>query len=193
MISRLTGILIEKHPPYILIDINGIAYEAEVSMQTYYTLPEIGQNIQLYTQQIIREDAHLLFAFANKEERQMFRQLIKVSGIGAKTALGVLSTMTSEELVQAITQENIKQLSAAPGIGKKTAERMILELRDKLSPIAKSHSVSLNTQIDTHQDIIDTLLALGYSEREAKQAIQNIPMNTDISEGVRSALKNITK
>ena len=133
MISRLTGKLIEKQPPQIVIDVNGVAYEADVSMQTFYNLPHLNETVQLYTQLVVREDAHLLFGFGTAAERATFRQLVKVSGIGAKTALGILSAMTADELAQAVAQEDVKRLSSAPGIGKKTAERMILELRGKLS------------------------------------------------------------
>ncbi|HEZ3819501.1 TPA: Holliday junction branch migration protein RuvA, partial [Neisseria meningitidis] len=132
MISRLTGKLVEKNPPQIVIDVNGVGYEADVSMQTFYNLPPVGESVQLFTQLIIREDAHLLFGFATAEERKTFRQLIKVGGIGAKTALGILSAMTADELARAVAEEDVKRLSSAPGIGKKTAERMVLELRGKL-------------------------------------------------------------
>ncbi|MDU1347388.1 MAG: Holliday junction branch migration protein RuvA, partial [Eikenella corrodens] len=133
MISKLTGKLIEAIPPQVVIDINGVAYEADVSMQTFYTLPPVGETVSLYTQLIVREDAHLLFGFGSHSERNTFRQLIKVSGIGAKTALGILSAMNADELAAAIAAEDIKRLSSAPGIGKKTAERMVLELRGKLT------------------------------------------------------------
>ena len=126
MISKLTGKLIEAIPPQVVIDINGVAYEADVSMQTFYTLPPVGETVSLYTQLIVREDAHLLFGFGSHSERNTFRQLIKVSGIGAKTALGILSAMSTDELAAAIAAEDIKRLSSAPGIGKKTAERMVL-------------------------------------------------------------------
>ena len=132
MISRLTGRLIEKNPPQIVIDVNGVGYEADVSMQTFYNLPALGETVQLYTQLVVREDAHLLFGFATADERATFRQLVKVSGIGAKTALGILSAMSADELARAVADEDIKRLSSAPGIGKKTAERMVLELRGKL-------------------------------------------------------------
>jgi len=133
MISRLSGTLLEKQPPQIVIDVHGVGYEVDVSMQTFYNLPAIGSAVQLYTQLIVREDAHLLFGFAERDERAAFRQLLKVSGIGAKTALGILSAMSVAELAQAVAQEDVKRLSSAPGIGKKTAERMVLELRGKLA------------------------------------------------------------
>ncbi|MBJ1812472.1 Holliday junction branch migration protein RuvA [Neisseria meningitidis] len=194
MISRLTGKLVEKNPPQIVIDVNGVGYEADVSMQTFYNLPPVGESVQLFTQLIIREDAHLLFGFATAEERKTFRQLIKVGGIGAKTALGILSAMTADELARAVAEEDVKHLSSAPGIGKKTAERMVLELRGKLV----AHTVTdglfaAAPAADETEDIVSTLLALGYSEREAKAAVKGVPEGTDVGEGVRLALKNLLK
>lgn len=194
MITQLSGKLIEKHPPQAVIDVNGIGYEIEVSMQTFYQLPNIGEPLRLFTQLIIREDAHLLFGFADKSERATFRQLLKVSGIGAKTALGILSAMSADELAQAVAQEDVKRLSSAPGIGKKTAERMILELRGKLTH-SGNNDLSLFAPANAPQasdDIVSTLLALGYNEREARAAIKGID-TSDISEGVRLALKNLMK
>ncbi|ENX9083277.1 Holliday junction branch migration protein RuvA [Neisseria gonorrhoeae] len=194
MISRLTGKLVEKNPPQIVIDVNGVGYEADVSMQTFYNLPPVGESVQLFTQLIIREDAHLLFGFATAEERKTFRQLIKVGGIGAKTALGILSAMTADELARAVAEEDVKRLSSAPGIGKKTAERMVLELRGKLV----AHTVTdglfaASPAADETEDIVSTLLALGYNEREAKAAVKGVPKRTDVGEGVRLALKNLLK
>ena len=194
MISRLTGKLVEKTPPQIVIDVNGVGYEADVSMQTFYNLPPLGETVQVFTQLVVREDAHLLFGFATTEERKTFRQLIKVSGIGAKTALGILSAMTADELAQAVAEEDVKRLSSAPGIGKKTAERMVLELRGKLI----THTVTdglfaAPSENDETNDIVSTLLALGYNEREAKAAVKGIPKGTDVGEGVRLALKNLLK
>ena len=180
MISRLTGKLIEKTPPQIVIDVNGVGYEADVSMQTFYNLPPLGETVQVFTQLVVREDAHLLFGFATAEERKTFRQLIKVSGIGAKTALGILSAMTADELAQAVAEEDVK--------------RMVLELRGKLI----THTVTdglfaAPSENDETNDIVSTLLALGYSEREAKAAVKGIPKGTDVGEGVRLALKNLLK
>lgn len=194
MISRLTGKLVEKNPPQIVIDINGVGYEADVSMQTFYNLPPLGETVQVFTQLVVREDAHLLFGFATAEERKTFRQLIKVGGIGAKTALGILSAMTADELARAVAEEDVKRLSSAPGIGKKTAERMVLELRGKLV----AHTVTdglfaAAPAADETEDIVSTLLALGYSEREAKAAVKGVPKGTDVGEGVRLALKNLLK
>ena len=193
MITHLTGKLAEKHPPQITIDVNGVGYELEVSMQTFYHLPNLGDSLHIHTQLIVREDAHLLFGFANKAERATFRQLVKVSGIGAKTALGILSALNADELALAIAQEDIKRLSAAPGIGKKTAERMILELRGKLAPAESAVGLFAPVAADASEDIISTLLALGYNEREARAAVKGIAADVDVSEGVRLALKNLMK
>ncbi|MDO4640250.1 MAG: Holliday junction branch migration protein RuvA [Neisseria sp.] len=192
MIGRLTGRLIEKLPPQVVIDVNGVGYEVDVSMQTFYMLPALNETVQLYTQLVVREDAHLLFGFATTEERATFRQLVKVSGIGAKTALGILSAMSAGELAQAVAEEDVKRLSSAPGIGKKTAERMILELRGKLVAGDSSGSPS-PAPADETDDIVNTLLALGYNEREAKASVKGIPAGTDVSEGVRLALKNLLR
>ncbi|WP_165090511.1 Holliday junction branch migration protein RuvA [Neisseria yangbaofengii] len=194
MISRLTGKLIDKQPPQIVIDVNGVGYEVDVSMQTFYNLPALNETVQLYTQLAVREDAHLLFGFATAAERATFRQLVKVSGIGAKTALGILSAMNADELAQAVAEEDVKRLSSAPGIGKKTAERMVLELRGKLVSEHISDGLFAPTQsADETDDIVSTLLALGYNEREAKAAVKGIPKGTDVGEGVRLALKNLLK
>ena len=193
MITHLTGKLTEKHPPQITIYVNGIGYELEVSMQTFYQLPNIGESIHIHTQLIVREDAHLLFGFAGKAERATFRQLVKVSGIGAKTALGILSALSADELAAAIAQEDIKRLSAAPGIGKKTAERMVLELRGKLIASGIAQAQLAAQAGDSSEDIVSTLLALGYNEKEARAAAKGIPADTEVGEGVRLALKNLLK
>jgi len=196
MISQLTGSIIDKQPPLIVIDVSGIGYEVFVSMQTFYGLPATGEKVRIYTQMVVREDAHLLFGFGNTIERETFRLLIKVSGIGAKTALGILSVLSSDDLARAIADEDIKVLSSVPGIGKKTAERLALELRGKLSisgavPMATDGLFA--AEPDASDDILSTLLALGYNEREAKAACKGLPAGCDVSEGVRLALKNMLK
>ncbi len=196
MISQLTGSIIDKQPPLIVIDVNGVGYEVFVSMQTFYGLPATGEKVRIYTQMVVREDAHLLFGFGNTAERETFRLLIKVSGIGAKTALGILSVLSSDDLARAIADEDIKVLSSVPGIGKKTAERLALELRGKLSiagavPMATDGLFAAKP--DASDDILSTLLALGYNEREAKAACKGLPAGCDVSEGVRLALKNMLK
>ena len=196
MISQLTGSIIDKQPPLIVIDVNGVGYEVFVSMQTFYGLPATGEKVRVYTQMVVREDAHLLFGFGNTTERETFRLLIKVSGIGAKTALGILSVLSSDDLARAIADEDIKVLSSVPGIGKKTAERLALELRGKLSI---SGSVPMATdglfaaEPDASDDILSTLLALGYNEREAKAACKGLPAGCDVSEGVKKKKKNMLK
>ena len=196
MISQLTGSIIDKQPPLIVIDVNGVGYEVFVSMQTFYGLPATGEKVRVYTQMVVREDAHLLFGFGNTTERETFRLLIKVSGIGAKTALGILSVLSSDDLARAIADEDIKVLSSVPGIGKKTAERLALELRGKLS-VAGTVPMAIDglfaAEPDASDDILSTLLALGYNEREAKAACKGLPAGCDVSEGVRLALKNMLK
>ena len=193
MIGRLNGKLVEKQPPQIVIDVGGVGYEVDVSMQTFYTLPPLGEPVQLFTQLVVREDAHLLFGFGSAQERATFRQLVKVSGIGAKTALGILSAMSAGELAQAVAQEDVGRLSSAPGIGKKTAERMVLELRGKLTSAADGGLLVPAPAADETDDIVSTLLALGYNEREARTAVKNLPAGTEVGEGVRLALKNLLK
>lgn len=194
MIGCLNGKLIEKNPPQIVVDVHGVGYEVDVSMQTFYSLPALQENVLLFTQLVVREDAHLLFGFATREERATFRQLVKVSGIGAKTALGILSAMSVEDLADAVANEDVKRLSAAPGIGKKTAERMVLELRGKLVA-SGSHEGLFATAVPASEtdDVVSTLLALGYSEREARVAVKGLPAGVDVGEGVRLALKNLLK
>lgn len=194
MIGRIYGKLLEKQPPQIVVDTGGVGYEIDVPMQTFYALPPVGETVLLYTHLQVREDAHLLYGFASGEERATFRQLLKVGGIGAKTALGILSAMTADELAQAVAQEDVKRLSSAPGIGKKTAERMVLELRGKLSPLSSAPAgMLLPAQGDNREDMVSTLLALGYSEREARSAVKNIAADTEVGEGVRLALKNLSQ
>lgn len=192
MISRLSGVLLEKQAPQIVIDVGGVGYELDVSLHTFYALPALNERVSLLTQLIVREDAHLLFGFGSRAERDTFRLLLKVSGIGAKTAMGILSALTSEELAVAVAAEDIKRLSAAPGIGKKTAERMVLELRGKLTVTAQSGAPAAVVAA-AGDDIVHTLLALGYSEREAQQALKALPPDVDVEAGVRLALKNMLK
>lgn len=193
MIGQLTGVLLEKQPPQAVLDVHGVGYEVEVSMHTFYQLPPVGGALRLYTQLIVREDAHLLFGFADKTERATFRQLLKVSGIGAKTALGILSAMSADELAQAIAHEDVARLSSAPGIGKKTAERMVLELRGKLGNHTSDSAVLAQPQTaNGSEDVVSTLIALGYNEREARAAMKGIEF-AEVGEGVRLALKNLLK
>ena len=185
MIGRITGILIEKNPPTICVDVNGLGYEIDVPMSTMYELPELGATLTLHTHLSIREDAHVLYGFAKASERQAFKTLIKVSGIGPKTALGILSGLSVDDLASAIQAQDIALLTRAPGIGKKTAERMILELRDKFT--TSPNNISAPTS--DRSDILNALLALGYNNTEVNKAIKKVPTDVSVSEGIRQALQ----
>ena len=190
MIGRIKGILIEKIPPFILLDCQGVGYEIEVPMTTFFDLPDEGSEITLLTHLVVREDAHLLFGFATTSERQMFRQLIKVNGIGAKVALSILSSIESNELTNAIKTDDTDMLIKIPGIGKKTAERLVLELKDRLKDIEVSQtSKNAITNID---DIENALISLGYSASQASIAIKALPDNISVNDGIRQALKSFS-
>lgn len=191
MIAHLSGKLFFKEPPFIIININGIGYEVEVSMQTYYHLPNIGEAVELWIQAHYREDNQLLFGFWDKDEKIVFNQLVKVNGIGMKTALAILSVLSLDDLVMAIEHKNIALLSSVPGIGKKTAERLALELKDKLKS-AKIDNTDASIEHYT-DDIIQTLMALGYNQKEAYSAAKNLPPNLDIGESVKLALQKLSK
>lgn len=192
MIGRLTGVLVEKHPPQVLLDVQGIGYEIDVPMSTYYELPANGIEITLYTHLSIREDMHLLFGFATEPERQVFRQLIKVSGIGARTALALLSGLSVQDLYQAVGTQDSARLIKIPGIGKKTAERLLLELRDKLS--SKMPGIeTIPSSSRNGSDMLNALLSLGYNDREANWAINQIPPEATLSDGIRRALQLLSK
>jgi Holliday junction DNA helicase RuvA len=191
MIGRLSGTLLEKNPPQLLVDCNGVGYEVDVPMSTFYNLPAMGEKVVLLTHLAVREDAHLLFGFGTAEERNVFRQLIKISGIGARTALSILSGMSVADLSQAITLQESGRLTKIPGIGKKTAERLLLELKGKLgADIGAAGGVAHN---DATADILNALLALGYSEKEAAQALKQVPAGTGVSDGIKLALKALSK
>jgi Holliday junction DNA helicase RuvA len=191
MIGRLSGILLEKNPPQLLLDCHGVGYEVDVPMSTYYNLPQLGEKVTLFTHQAIREDAHLLFGFGSADERAVFRQLIKISGVGARTALAILSGMTIADLAQAVTLQEAGRLVKVPGIGKKTAERLLLELKGKLG--ADMGAVGGAVRDDAQSDILNALLALGYSDKEALAAIKNMPAGSSVSDGIKFALKALSK
>ena len=191
MIGRLSGILLEKNPPQLLVDCGGVGYEVDVSMSTYYNLPGLGEKVVLFTHQAIREDAHLLFGFGNAEERAVFRMLIKITGVGARTALSILSGMTIGDLAQAVTLQESGRLIKVPGIGKKTAERLLLELKGKLG--ADLGSGGAAAVPDAKSDILNALMALGYSDKEALMAIKNMPTASTVSDGIKYALKALSK
>ncbi|MCD2518230.1 Holliday junction branch migration protein RuvA [Massilia sp. G4R7] len=191
MIGRLSGILLEKAPPHVLVDCNGVGYEVDVPMSTFYNLPHTGEKVVLFTHLIVREDAHLLFGFGSASERALFRQLIKITGIGARMALAILSGMTVADLSQAVTLQEAGRLVKIPGIGKKTAERLLLELKGKLG--ADIGVVGGAVRDDAQADVLNALLALGYSDKEALIAIKNMPVGSSVSDGIKFALKALSK
>ncbi len=195
MIGRLTGILVEKNPPQILLDVQGVGYEIDVPMSTFYNLPAIGEKVALHTQLIVREDAHQLYGFTSHDERSAFRQLLKISGVGPKLALTILSGMSVAELSHVVAAQEVGRLTKIPGIGKKTAERLLLELRDKLPGATAAALLSSGTESGPAicKDVLDALLALGYNEREASWAVKQLPVNLDVSDSIRQALKFLSK
>jgi holliday junction DNA helicase RuvA len=191
MIGRIAGVLLEKNPPHLLVDCNGVGYEVDVPMSTFYNLPSTGERVVLLTQMIVREDAHLLYGFGTAEERSTFRELLKISGIGARMALAVLSGMSVHELSQTVTLQDAARLTRVPGIGKKTAERLLLELKGKFGADL-GHSATGGTS-DAQTDILQALVALGYSDKEAQAALKSLPKDVGVSEGIKQALKALTK
>lgn len=191
MIARLNGRLLEKSPPLIVVDCNGVGYEVEVPMSTFYNLPELGQPVQLLTHMVVREDAQLLYGFGSEQEKNTFKQLLKVNGIGAKSALSILSGVSVNDLMLAVSQQEVAMLTRVPGIGKKTAERLLLELKGKFvvtgstsaQPVAKAAT----------DDILNALVALGYHEREATATIKLLEPGVGVSDGIRQALKYLSK
>ncbi len=192
MIGRLSGVLLEKNPPQVLVDVQGVAYEVDVPMSTFYNLPATGERVALFTHLVVREDAHLLFGFGSENERRAFRQLLKISGVGARTALSVLSGLSVAELAQAVTMQDAGRLTKIPGIGKKTAERLLLELKDKLGADLTA-SIGVNRPAAVSSDVLNALLALGYSEREAVGAVKQLPQGVAVSDGIRQSLKLLAK
>jgi len=191
MIGKLIGTLIEKQPPQVLVDCHGVGYEVDVPMSTFYNLPAVGAPVSLLTHFVVREDAQLLYGFGTASERNTFRQLIRISGVGPRTALGVLSGMSVEELARAVTEQSPGRLVKVPGIGKKTAERLLLELKGKLgadlgTPVAGAVG-------DAHHDIQQALMALGYNDREAALALKALPADIGVSEGIKQALKALAR
>jgi Holliday junction DNA helicase RuvA len=192
MIGRIQGVLLEKNPPQLLVDCAGVGYEVEVPMSTFYGLPATGQRITLLTHLVVREDAHLLYGFGSESERRAFRQLLKISGVGARTALAVLSGMSVAELAEAVTLQETGRLTRVPGIGKKTAERLLLELKDKLGAELTA-PVAVNRAAPTAADVLHALLALGYSEKEAAGVVRQLPDGLSVADGIRQALKLLSK
>jgi len=194
MIGRISGILLEKKPPQILVEAGGIGYEIDVPMSTFFDLPACGEKVVLHTHFAVREDGHFLYGFATHEERAVFRQLIKISGIGARTALGVLSGLPVSELAQAVALQETGRLVKIPGIGKKTAERLLLELRGKFDALPGMAQPRPGAPAPNNRgDILNALLALGYSEREALAAMKGLDDDIAVSEGIRLALRQLAK
>lgn len=191
MIGRLSGILLEKNPPQLLIDCGGIGYETNVPMSTFYNLPGLGEKVALLTHLVVREDAHILYGFGTAEERDVFKQLIKISGVGPRTALSILSGMSVSDLIHAVTVQEAGRLTKVPGIGKKTAERLLLELKGKLG--ADLGALGGSVQSDASADVLNALLALGYSDKEAVLALKQVPAGTGVSDGIKLALKALSK
>ena len=190
MIGRIAGRLVAKHPPQIVVDVHGVGYELDVPMSTLFQLPSTGSDVALLTHLIVREDAHQLFGFATDGERNLFRQLLKISGVGARTALAVLSGMSVADVKQAVSEQDSARLVKVPGIGKKTAERLLLELKDKLDVAivaVQSDSSSAGS------DVINALLALGYSDKEAQFAVKNLDASLSVTEAIRQALKVLSR
>ena len=191
MIGRLVGTLAEKAPPQVLIDVNGVGYEVDVPMSSFFNLPGLGERVTLLTHFVVREDAQLLYGFLTHEERATFRQLIRISGIGPRTALSILSGLSVAELSQAVTQQQAGRLVKVPGIGKKTAERLLLELKGKLGPDMAAPGAAVAS--DAQADIVQALMALGYNEKEAAAALKALPQDIGVADGIKQALKALSK
>jgi holliday junction DNA helicase RuvA len=192
VIGRISGLLLEKHPPLVLVDVQGVGYEIDVPMSTFYQLPGVGERVALHIHLMVREDAHLLFGFITDAERALFRQLTKISGIGARTSLAILSGLSVSDLHRAVLSQDSIRLTKIPGIGKKTAERLLLELRDKIDPIL-AHPETGTTIPDADKDILNALLSLGYNDREASWAIKQLPEGVTVSDGIMQSLKFLSK
>jgi Holliday junction DNA helicase RuvA len=190
MIGKVTGKLIERHPPQVIVDVHGIGYEIDVPMSTFYQLPATGNDVTLYTHLVVREDAHLLYGFASEQERYVFRQLLRISGVGARTALSVLSGLSVSDLYEAVSAQDGARFIKVPGIGKKTAERLLLELKDKLDVTVIKTAVAGGGYTG---DILNALLALGYNDKEAAWGVRQLPGGIAVAEGIRQALKLLSK
>jgi holliday junction DNA helicase RuvA len=191
MIGKLTGTLAAKNPPEVLVDCGGVGYEVLVPMSTFYNLPALGERVALLTHLIVREDAHLLYGFATNDERAGFKQLVKISGVGPRTALSILSGMSVADIAQAVAKQDAARLTKIPGIGKKTAERLLLELKGKLGEALTDGGVSVAN--DSQSDILQALVALGYSDRDAGLALKALPADVGVGEGIKLALKALAK
>jgi holliday junction DNA helicase RuvA len=185
MIGRITGTVIEKRPPMIAVEVHGLAYELDVPMSTFYQLPATGSAVTLFTHMVVREDAHLLYGFGTEEERRVFRQLLKITGVGARTALAVLSGLSVQDLYHAVASQDGARLTRIPGIGKKTAERLLLELKGRIAEAKPAGTGGA--------DVLNALVALGYSEKEALAATRGLAPGLSVAEGIRAALKALAR
>lgn len=192
MIGRIHGILLEKTPPLVLIDCSGVGYECEVPMSTFYHLPAVGEQVTMLTHFVVREDAQLLYGFGTQQERATFRQLLKVNGIGAKSALSILSGLSIDDLVQAVALQETSMLTRVPGVGKKTAERLLLELKDKFT-LEGVAAMNANQPKSISSDVLNALLALGYNEKEALASVKLLDKELSVSDGIKQALKLLSK
>ena len=190
MIGKISGKLVERHPPQIIVDVHGVGYEIDVPMSTFYQLPATGNEVTLYTHLIVREDAQQLYGFGNEQERHVFRQLLRISGVGARTALAVLSGLSVGELYEAVAAQDAGRLTKIPGIGRKTAERLLLELKDKLEVTAAPSATSTG---GNSGDVLNALLALGYNDKEVRWAVKQVTTGANVAEGIRQALKLLSK
>lgn len=190
MIAHLNGVLFGKYAPHVVIDCHGVGYEVEVPMSTYCDLPEQGESIQLLIHQVIREDAHVLYGFGSEQERNVFRQLLKVNGIGAKSSLGILSAIGVDEISRAIEEQDVDVLVSVPGVGRKTADRLLLELNGKFKATGSKTAKPVKKAIN--EDILSALVSLGYKDKEAAKVIEQLDPNVTVNEGIRLALKALS-
>ncbi|MBL0123327.1 MAG: Holliday junction branch migration protein RuvA [Betaproteobacteria bacterium] len=193
MIGRISGVLLEKNPPQVVIDVNGVGYEIDVPMSTFYNLPKLQETVALFTHMVVREDAQLLYGFGTEAERATFRQLLRVSGVGPKVGLAVLSGMSVNDLAEAVAMQESGRLTKVPGIGKKTAERLLLELKDRLKVDVRISVGGEAPAPSSAADILNALISLGYNEKEALFAIKQLPRDASVSDGIRQALKLLSK
>ena len=192
MIGKLNGKLVEKRPPVIVIDCHGVGYEVEAPMSTIYELPEIGENVVLCTHLAIRDDAHLLYGFLTESERKLFRALLKINGVGTKMALVILSGMSVNDFFSCVRSEDWASLVSLPGVGRKTAERLVLDMRDKIDKILPDSDMSSSSQSSIVDDAVSALVSLGYKRQDAEKYVDNLDSNLSTSEEIiREVLKNV--